>query len=223
MSLGARWPSGLERWLDWWPHSPGRVRIPLRKTSLRNFGSSVNPALPVSLGGDTKSRRSLLSGVYARGSKRSHQSALECVTVVNSTTHSKPPHRSAIVALAYMPCRVLPIKHKTRLYYQNTDDAPENVRTSCSWLSILVLHYTSQTHIFRNMCQYLVEKNPCNVKQVLARPAFSLSRQHNSHVMEQWSTRRCPTTCHLTSTWRSRYTQIMWFLFSATSYDLVCF
>ena len=33
------------------------------------------------------SRRSLLSGVYARGSKRrSHQSALECVTVVDSTT-----------------------------------------------------------------------------------------------------------------------------------------
>ena len=44
------------------------------------------PALPVSFGGDTKSRRSLLSGVYARGSKRSHQSALECVTVVVSTT-----------------------------------------------------------------------------------------------------------------------------------------
>ena len=33
--------------------------------------------LPVSFGGDTKSRRSLLSGVYARGSKSSHQSALE--------------------------------------------------------------------------------------------------------------------------------------------------
>ena len=28
----------------------------------------------------------LLSGVYARGSKISHQSALECVTVVDSTT-----------------------------------------------------------------------------------------------------------------------------------------
>ena len=56
------------------------------KTSLRNFGNSVYPALPVSFGGDTKSRRSLLSGVYARGSKRSHQSALECVTVVDSTT-----------------------------------------------------------------------------------------------------------------------------------------
>ena len=67
-------------------------RIPLRKTSLRNFGNSVYPALPVSLGGDTKSRRlSLLSGVYARGSKRSHQSALACVTVVDSTTHSNPP------------------------------------------------------------------------------------------------------------------------------------
>ena len=44
------------------------------------------PALPVSFGGDTKSRRSLPSGVYAMGSKISHQSALECVTVVDSTT-----------------------------------------------------------------------------------------------------------------------------------------
>ena len=52
----------------------------------RGHGNSVYPALPVSFGGDTKSRRSLLSGVYARGSKRSHQSALECVTVVDSTT-----------------------------------------------------------------------------------------------------------------------------------------
>ena len=31
-----------------------------------------------------KAVRSLLSGVYARGSKISHQSALECVTVVDS-------------------------------------------------------------------------------------------------------------------------------------------
>ena len=46
----------------------GRVRIPLRTISLRNFGNSVYPALPVSFGGDSKSRRSLLSGVYARGS-----------------------------------------------------------------------------------------------------------------------------------------------------------
>ena len=33
--------------------------------------------MSVSFGGDTKSRWSLLSGVYARGSKISHQSALE--------------------------------------------------------------------------------------------------------------------------------------------------
>ena len=33
--------------------------------SLRNFGNSVYPALPVSFGGDSKSRRSLLSVVYA--------------------------------------------------------------------------------------------------------------------------------------------------------------
>ena len=37
--------------------------------------------------------QSLLSGVlYARGSKLSHRSTLECVTVVESTTHSKLPH-----------------------------------------------------------------------------------------------------------------------------------
>ena len=60
----------------------------LTQVPVQNFGNSVYPALPVSFGGDTKSRRSLLSGVYARGSKRSHQSALECVTVVDSTTLS---------------------------------------------------------------------------------------------------------------------------------------
>ena len=52
-------------------------RVRAAATSLRNFGNSVYPALPVSFGGDTKSRRSLLSGVYARGSQISHQSALE--------------------------------------------------------------------------------------------------------------------------------------------------
>ena len=39
---------------------------PAGATLLRNFGNSVYPTLPVSLGGDTESRRSLLSGVYAR-------------------------------------------------------------------------------------------------------------------------------------------------------------
>ena len=66
------------------------VRIPLRTTSLRNFGNSVYASLPVSFRGDTKSCWSLLSDVYARGRKISHQSALECVTVVDSTTHSTP-------------------------------------------------------------------------------------------------------------------------------------
>ena len=41
-------------------------------TSLRNFSNSVYPTLAVTFGGDAKSRRSLLSGVYARGSKISH-------------------------------------------------------------------------------------------------------------------------------------------------------
>ena len=67
---GARWPSGLENW------TRNRVVLgsnPTAATSLRNFANSVYPALPVSFGGDTKSPRSLLSGGYARGSKRSHR------------------------------------------------------------------------------------------------------------------------------------------------------
>ena len=60
---------------------PGRVRIPLRKTSLRNFGNSIYPALPVSFGGDTKIRRSLLSGV--KDPTSSHRNS--CVTDVDYT------------------------------------------------------------------------------------------------------------------------------------------
>ena len=67
----SRWPSGLD--FD-------RVVLgsnPAAATPRRNFGNSVYTALPVSFGGDNKSRRSLLSGIYARGSKISHKSALE--------------------------------------------------------------------------------------------------------------------------------------------------
>ena len=66
---------------------------------IKNIGTS----LLVSFGGDSKSRRSLQSGVYARGSKRPHQSALECVTVVDSTAHSKSP-RSASMWRKTLPC-----------------------------------------------------------------------------------------------------------------------
>ena len=61
------------------------------------------PALPVYFGGDSKSRRSLLSGVYARGSKRPHQSALECGIVVDYAAHSKFP-RNASMRLKTLPC-----------------------------------------------------------------------------------------------------------------------
>ena len=93
---GARWPSGLERWTG---DRTVRGSNPTAENfSLRNFGNSVYPALPVSFGGDTKSRRSFLSDVYARGSKIPHQSALECVTVVDSTAHSKLPQKCAYAA-----------------------------------------------------------------------------------------------------------------------------
>ena len=39
---------------------------------VQNLGNFVHPTLPVSFGRETKSRWSLLPGVYTRGSKRSH-------------------------------------------------------------------------------------------------------------------------------------------------------
>ena len=49
---------------------------PATVSKLSNF---VHLTLPVSFGRDTKSQWSLLSGVYARGSKRSHTGG-KCVT-----------------------------------------------------------------------------------------------------------------------------------------------
>ena len=62
---------------------------PADGTSLRNFGNPVYPALPVSFGRDIKSRRSLLSGVYAREVKDSTQTCGKCgraYPVVDSST-----------------------------------------------------------------------------------------------------------------------------------------
>ena len=56
------------RALNWRPGGPGFES---------RCGNSGYPALPVSFGGDSKSCRSLLSGIYARRSKRSYQSAVE--------------------------------------------------------------------------------------------------------------------------------------------------
>ena len=70
--------------LDWRPDGPGWVRIPLRKTLLRNFGNFIYPALPVSFGGDTKKIVKAVGPFYlvsmTEEVKISHQSALECVT-----------------------------------------------------------------------------------------------------------------------------------------------
>ena len=74
------------RRLDWRPGGPGF------ESRCDNFASELwQFRLPrfasVFRRGDTKSRRSLLSGVYARGSKRPHQSALEMCNL-SWTPHS---------------------------------------------------------------------------------------------------------------------------------------
>ena len=59
-------------------------RAPDEWTVVRNLGNFVHLTLPVSFGRDTKSRWSLLSSVYARGSKRSHTGG-KCVTCTGLT------------------------------------------------------------------------------------------------------------------------------------------
>ena len=85
------------RALDWRPDCPG-----FESHCGQLFASELwqfrLPRFASVFGGDTKSRRSLLSGVYARGSKIPHQSALECVTVVDSTAHSKLPQKCVYAA-----------------------------------------------------------------------------------------------------------------------------
>ena len=49
-------------------------------TLLWNFCNFVYPALPVTFGGDTESRRSLLPGVYARGERKNSHTRGKCVT-----------------------------------------------------------------------------------------------------------------------------------------------
>ena len=50
MDTGAWWSSGLERWPGDWVVLGSN---PAAATSLRNFGNSVDPTLPMSFGGDT--------------------------------------------------------------------------------------------------------------------------------------------------------------------------
>ena len=71
--------------------------------SLRNFGNSVYPALPVSFEGDTKSRQSLLSGVYVRGSKRpTSQHRNVYLSWIPPPTLNSP--RSASMRQKTLPC-----------------------------------------------------------------------------------------------------------------------
>ena len=83
-------------------------RVVERRTINRGDGGSFNPTcrrfetltisftphLPVSFGRDTKSRWSLLSGVYARGSKISHTGG-KCVTC-SGLTNSREKDNSCV-------------------------------------------------------------------------------------------------------------------------------
>ena len=67
---------------EWWSRTGLSIEGTVVQSHLllfRNLGNFVYVTLPVSFGRDTKSRWSLLSGVYARGSKRSHTGG-KCVT-----------------------------------------------------------------------------------------------------------------------------------------------
>ena len=103
LQMGTRWPMG-ERGLRGLERSTGDRTVEgssptAENFSLRNFGNSIYPALPVSFGGDSKSRRSLLSGSMPGEVKDPwHQPALEYVTVMDSTAHSKLPQKCVYAA-----------------------------------------------------------------------------------------------------------------------------
>ena len=82
---GVGWSCGIEHQVFDRRDRGSKPPPPFR--SLANF---VYPALPVSFGRDSKSRWSLLSGVYARGSKRSH--AGKWKKTCDGLTHSREGH-----------------------------------------------------------------------------------------------------------------------------------
>ena len=70
---------------------------------LQNFGNSVCHTLPVSFGEDAKSRRSLLSGAYARGSKGSHTGGkcVSCRGLHNPEDNTEINHPCVLVGSIY--------------------------------------------------------------------------------------------------------------------------
>ena len=135
------------------------------------------------------------------------------VSIYSSLSHTKP------FCLLSFRCHCVHI-------IKIPEHVPEIFRTYCLWRSILVLDYHVLWCIFRNPRQYLVERNQCNAnnyQHTISATGVFIVRQHKIHVMEQWSTRRCLTTRHMTLNFRSRHNQILLFLFSATPHDLVCF
>ena len=95
-----------------------------------------------------KSRRSLLSGVYARGNKRSHQSALECVTVVDSTIHSKklPDLQSVIMRLKTLPCTCIGRRRRRFLHLIMKHAGPGIEPQTSRMTSRRANHYTTAPH-----------------------------------------------------------------------------
>ena len=76
----------------------------------RNLGDFVRPTLPVSFGRDTKSRWSLLSGVYGRGSKRSHTGG-KCVTCSGPTNSREKNNTCASLSLGCLEVNHLRLRY----------------------------------------------------------------------------------------------------------------
>ena len=112
--MRARWPSGLQC------GTGDRVVLgsnPAAATSLRNFGNSVYHATPLCqcLSEET------LSGVYARGSKRSHQSALEMCNLSWTPPPTLRDHTSWTtleISLATFVCYPVPNEIKSASFDQ---------------------------------------------------------------------------------------------------------
>ena len=181
--MGVQLPSGLERWTG------DRVVLGLNPsvaTSLWNIGHSVYPALSVSFGEDTKSCRSLLSGVYARGSKRSTSLRWKCVTYV---AHSNLEKDNSLNYSCVSP-KMGGLAHKVEIQRKSSQYLEFECRL-CSRLS---------------SCRYRVSARHGPCWSVTTWAATSLSRRDSSRYCGRWTRRAAcclytTSPCHTSSPW----------------------
>ena len=132
----------------------------------------LNPTLPVSFRGDTINRHSLLSGVYARGTKISHTGG-KCVTCHG--LHNSEINHSGALPLEWADWSI-PTKHLRQRHLHHTS----KLRTTQTLTSLLRVQTISLTFQCHNQCQHRL------VNPALAWPSMQESNCISGHKAKHW-------------------------------------